>query len=109
MKVWKVGVSDCESCSTFAICSTKEIALREMFKKRDLLISEWKEMQIHNKESEKKFLEEQAKKGIYYGFSGNERDMYGDMIKNLSHDDYEKWENYPQEVPWISETEVIDK
>lgn len=34
--------------------------------------------------------------------------MWKRMIEALSHNDYEKWDNYPHEVPWIRETEVIN-
>lgn len=108
MKIWEVGISNCESCHTFALCTTKEIALREMFRKRDELIAQWKEAKIRNEESTKKFLEEQASKGVFYGFKGDERNMWQEMIDELSHDDYEKWDNYPHEVPWIRQTDVMD-
>jgi len=109
MKVWMVSVSDCESSHTICICATKEIALREMFKKRDALILVWKAAKILQDASEKRFLEEQAKAGVHYGFCSGEENMYDRMVRNLSNDDYEHWENYPQEVPWIHETEIIDE
>ena len=90
MRVWQVIVSDCESSSTVCICSTKEIALREMFAYRDKLIKEWTEHMKHS--------------GIDYA-----HDIYKQMIIALSHNDYENWNNYPHEVPSIEETEVIDK
>lgn len=110
MKVWQVGVSDCESCYTISICTTKELALREMFKKRDQLISEWKEFKIDDEKYHTEFIAEQAAKGIVYsGEDGCWRDMYGGMIQALSSNNYEEWDNYPHEVPWIQETEVIDE
>ena len=108
MKVWIVAVSDCESTSVGAICSTKEIAIREMFNERDRLVKEWKEAKIYHEESTKKFIEESAAKGIHFGFDTG-RDMYGDMIKALSSDDWENWDNYPQERPYIFEREIIEQ
>src|SRR6185503_5130850 len=105
MKVWEVGVSDCESSHTICICATKEIALREMFKKRDELIVEWKRMKDYEEKMQKEHREEMAKQGVFYGFASGEENMYVRMIRNLSSDDYQNWKNYPQEVPWICETE----
>jgi hypothetical protein len=79
-----------------------------MFAERDRLLKEWKEMKEWEKESTRKFVEESAAKGIHFGFN-TERDMYGDMIKNLSSDDYEKWDNYPHERPYIYETEIVEE
>jgi len=100
MTVWEVGVSDCESCCTICICATKEIALREMFKKRDSLIAEWEEQRIHNQKSIEEFCKKENKP-VWID------DMYPNMIKALSSDDYKRWDNYPHDVPWIRETEVI--
>jgi len=110
MKVWEIGVSDAESCTTILICATKEIAVRELFKKRDELISEWKEMKVQEEKDREEFIAEKAAQGVHFGFGGDGfRDMWGDMIKALSSDDYEKWDNYPHETLWIAETEVLDK
>ena len=100
MKVWEVGISDCESSSTLCICLTKEIALREMFKKRDSLVAEWEEADKRNEEERHKWCSEQATEY-------SEDDMYKRMIIGLAGDDWEKWSNYPHECPWIRETEVI--
>ena len=89
MKVWLVIVSDCESSGVVAVCSTKILAERELFKKRDELVKGWKEM-------------------LDFAKDRGADDMYQNMIKNLSSDDYEKWDNYPQEVVSISEVEVIE-
>lgn len=102
MKVWEVGSSDCESSSTICICLTKEIALREMFKKRDSLVKEWKEMDEHSKKSIEDFCKKEGKP-IWVD------SMYLNMIKALLSDNYKKWDNYPHEKPWIQETEIIDK
>lgn len=101
MKVWEVGVSDCESSHTICVCATKEIALREMFKKRDELVAEWKEHDEYSEKSRKEWCEKEGKE--YW-----EDDMYQRMIEALSSDDYKNWDNYPHDRPWICETEIID-
>ena len=91
MKVWVVAVSDCEANHTVAICSTKKLAKRELFKKRDELIKEWQESyEFFKKEN-------------------REDNYYLSMIKNLSGDNYKDWDNYPQERPYIYEMEIISK
>ena len=102
MKVWIVGVSDCEGDSVKAVCSTKEIAERELFKARDELVAEYKEMDEYNEKSKKEFCEKEKKK-IWVD------NMYKDMIKALSGNDYKKWNNYPHERPYLYEIEVMDK
>lgn len=97
-KVYLVGASDCESNSTVCICATKKIEERELFKKRDELIAEWKEMDKFIKEGE-----------IKNNFPDNHDEMYLKMIKNLSSDDYKNWDNFPHEEPYISEINIIDK
>jgi len=108
MNVWIVGVSDCESNSIVCVCSTKELALKKMFETRDELIAEWKEMKVYEAESTKNFIEESAAKGIHFGFDTG-RDLYGDMIKALSSDDWEKWDNYPHDRPYISPMTVLEQ
>ena len=44
-RIWIVGISDCEGNYVVAICATKEIAERELFKARDNLVKEWKKME----------------------------------------------------------------
>ena len=109
MKVWEVGISDAEGSCTVSICATKEIAIRELFKKRDELLKEWEEMKVYEEKAQKEFTEEQNKKGAFFGFEVDGYNMWERMIKNLSHDDYSNWENYPHDTPWIQETEVIDQ
>lgn len=91
MKIWVVGVADCEGNSITAICSTKEIAERELFKTRDDLVKEWKEMQE------------------YFNKEGRQDKMYSGMIEALSSNNYENWGNYPHDCPYLYETEVIEK
>jgi len=100
VKVWQVGVSDCESSSIICVCSTKEIALREMFKKRDSLVADWKEVEAQVEKERREWCEKEGRE--YF-----EDDMYKQMISNLSSNDWENWNNYPHERPWIYETEVI--
>lgn len=90
-KVWLVGISDCESNSTICLCSTKELALTKMFAERDKLVKEYQEMR-----------ERWDGKGLV------EDNMYVGMIKALSHDDYENWDNYPHDQPYIWEMEVLE-
>src|SRR4030043_355589 len=108
MKVYLVGISDCESTEIVCICATRQIAEREILKARDKLIEEYKEQKISNEKFEKEFIENRAKVGIHFGFTIDGENMYDTMIKNLSSDDYKNWENYPHEVPYIEEREVID-
>ena len=84
-EVWEVVVSDCESCFTESICATKEIALERMFAYRDGLVKEYKEMLYMDKE------------------------MFGNMIKALESDDWEKWNTYPQEHPRIRKTKIVNQ
>lgn len=91
MTIWVVGVSDCESNRIEAICSTKEIAERELFKARDELIKEWQKMI----EWEKK--------------EGRVDDMYQKMIANISTNDYKNWDNYPQDCPYLYKSELMEK
>jgi len=90
MEVWIVGVAECEGNYIVAICATKEIAEREILKVRDDLIKEWKEMDEHLKKQNR------------------EDDLYKRMIENLSSDDYEKWDNYPLDCPYLYKTEVLE-
>ena len=108
MKVWQVGVSDCESSHTICVCATKEIALREMFKKRDQLLEDWKGSKVRYDKQMNDYVEEKAKQGVFLGV-GEIDNMWERMITALSHDDYQNWDNYPHDVPWIHESEIIDK
>lgn len=100
-KVWVVGVSDCESNYTVRICSTKAIAERELFKTRDEFIKDWKRLDENNQKSINEFCKKEGKPSF-------KDDMYKKMIKNLSSNDYENWDNYPLEKVYISEMEIID-
>jgi hypothetical protein len=91
MKIWLVTLNDCESSSTVAVCATKEIAERELFKERDKFIKGCEKMQVFCKEN-----------GDISGV-----DDYAKQIKNLSGSDYEAWNNYPHECPSIYEVEFI--
>ena len=93
-EVYVVAVTNCESNETVCICKTKELAVRELFKKRDDMLAEWKEQDS--------WLEKQDR-------LASMDFMYKNMIKNLSSDDYEKWDNYPHDCPYIYKMKVIEK
>ncbi len=84
-KVWCVGVVDCENNSTIAICATKETAIRIMFERRDVLVAEYKNHLAQG-----------------YGVG-----LYEEMIQRLSGDDWEKWDTYPHEKPYIYEAVIL--
>ena len=73
MRVYVVGIADCEGNSIISVCADKIIAERELFKSRDKLQKRWKELMDG---------------------SGMDED-YKEMIKNLNGDDYKNWNNYP--------------
>jgi len=87
MKVYIVGISDCEGDSIISVCATKIIAERELFKSRDKLQKRWKELMDG---------------------SGMNED-YEEMIENLNGDDYKNWNNYPCECPFLQICKVIKK
>jgi len=92
MTIWLVGVSDCESNSVICLCKTKDVAIKKMFEKRDELIKEWQD----HMDRETGQLKESIK------------DLYGPMIEALSNDDYQNWDNYPHDCPYITEMEVVE-
>ena len=102
MKIYLVGIADCESNVIRCICTTKEIAERELFRTRDKLIKEWKELDKDTQE----WLKESAEED---GREYEEDDMYKVMIENLSSDDYENWDNYPHDCVYIEERILLDK
>lgn len=83
--VWVVQTSDCEASTLEFICATKEVAEKKLFEVRDRLIQHWKEMAE---------------------YVGKKDDVYVRMIKSLSTDDYESWDNYPHDRPHIFEMEI---
>ncbi len=101
MKVWLVGVSDCEGNSIEAVCATKEIAERELFKARDRLVKEFQRMDISMQKTNDEYCAKENKPTWI-------DNMYKDMITALSGNDYEKWDNFPHECPYLQETEVIE-
>jgi len=100
--VWIVGVSDCEANRVVAVCSTKRIAERELFKERDRLVVEWKERDGRHAEHIKEFCKEKRRR-VW------KDPMYLKMIKNLYSNDYEKWDNYPHECPYLYKQGVLVK
>ena len=94
MKVWLVGIADCEGSSITHICKTKQLALKRLFEERDKLVKEWKEsIEFFKKEDRKDNVED-----------------YLNMIKKLSTDDYKKWSNNdPQDYPYMYEMELEEE
>lgn len=102
MKVYLVNIGYVEGTSVVCVCKTKQIAERELFKTRDKLIKEWRE----GDERSRKWIEKYCKeKNVKLQFDDN----YLNMIHNLSSDDYENWDNYPQECPYITELDILDQ
>ena len=89
--VFQVIVSDCEATYTVCICRTKKIAERELFKVRDKFLKEWRRMN--------KFLNDRI---------SNKNISYIRMIKNLSSDNYEEWNNHPHETISITRSKIIE-
>ena len=102
MKVWSVTESDCEGIYNYILCSTKEIAERELFKRRDGLVETWKKQHI---KLNKRYFEHAKANNIEY----EESNFYTKMIENLSGDDYKKWDNFPHSCLYLNEVEIIDK
>ena len=100
MKVWVVMTSNCEGCSFVCVCESKALAEIELFKKRDEMVAEYKEMHEYEIESHAKYLKET-------GIDVAPSNMYLKMIENLSGDDYQNWKNFPHDCPFIFETELI--
>lgn len=92
MTIWVVMTGDAEGASLVSLCSTKELAEKSLFEQRDELTKEWNRMADYMKEQH-----------------GNSDQMYHDMIKALSSDDYESWDNYPFECPHLFEKELVEK
>ncbi len=101
MKIWIMAIGNCEDSGSPLLCATKEIAERELFKARDKLITEWKKADNFAQNSVKEYCQKNNKK-IWI------EKMYRNMIKALSSNDYEKWDNYPHEKPYIYEIEVLE-
>jgi len=97
-----MSVGNCEDSGGALICATKEIAERELFKARDKLIAEWKKSDEWLQKSNAQYYKDKNE-------PIREDNMYKDMMAALSGNDYEKWDNYPHDCPYIYETEVVDK
>ncbi len=102
MKIWLVLICDCESTRVEKACLTKKIAIRELFKTRDELIKEWKKMHIIINKTNKKICKD-------YKLIYEINNMYKNMIKKLSNNDYKQWDNSPHECPSIHCINIIDK
>lgn len=89
--VWIVGVGDCEGSSVYGLYETKKSAEKALFGIRDDLVKRWQKMiEFNNKE-----------------YNGAFNSMYEPMIQNLSNDDYENWDNYPHDCPYMYKEEVL--
>lgn len=82
--VWVVFIDSPEGGYVHCLCATKEVAERELFKKRDEMVLEYRK-----------------------DFEAFNDTMYEDMIEALSGDDYKNWKPYPQDHPKIYEQEVL--
>ena len=87
MKVYIVGIADCEGNSITSVCANKIIAERELFKARDKLQKRWKELMDGSG------MDEEVK----------------EMIENLNRNDYKNWNNYPCDCPFLQICKVIKK
>ena len=118
MKVYIVGDCGPEHDSVIGIYANKEKALIAFHEHRLSLLANAK----RGLESSKKDAKDRVAKGFW--FDGEKisdesmvhfkreaefgDDMYLEMIKNLSEEDPEKMNNYPQETPYLREQEVIE-
>ncbi len=105
MQVWLVCNSDCEATSIEVVCLTKEIAERELFKVRDRLVSGWRKDDVRLQKEAASFLKTHKKGGDMASYTNS----YKKMIANLSSNDYEHWNNYPHEKPYLYVEEVIER
>lgn len=101
-KVWIVGVRDCESNSVVCICATKELAEKKLFEERDKLVKEWRELDRSTQKGITKYCREMLMP-VY------KDEMYKNMIENLKGDDYENWNNFPHDRPYLYEQEVLEE
>lgn len=87
MKIWLVGISDCELTDIRYACLSKTTALKRWEELRLELIDYCKEQIEHFKINHPSSLD----------------DMYERMITNLAETDPLKLDNYPQNEPFIRE------
>ena len=99
--VWLVGVANCEENRIACICATKELAEKYLFIERDKLTKDWQEMDAWCKQHDIEYNKEHPNAQV------SEDKGYQIMIQNLSGNDYENWNNYPHDVPYIQAREVI--
>lgn len=85
--VYIVSVCNVENNSIKSIHKTKEGAEKSLFKQRDILIKHWR------------YLREEDKLNCC-------TEMWNRMIKNISGNDYENWNNYPHDIVVINEFEL---
>ena len=101
MKVYLVGIRDGDSDTIQGVCATRGIAEKELFKARDMLINIWK---IQGRQTQELIADtcKQKNKPIWIDYT------YKKMIKALAGNDYQNWDNYPHEQPYIEEMEVME-
>jgi hypothetical protein len=118
MKVYLVGDCGPEHDSLYEIYLNKDKALAAFQELRLNLLEHAK----NGLQSSKEDAEKRVESGVWYGGEKMSEesiqyfkniiekgdDMYLEMIKNLSEEDPEKIDNYPQETPYIKEQEVIE-
>jgi hypothetical protein len=118
MKVYLVGDCGPEHDSLYEIYLNKDKALAAFQELRLNLLEHAK----NGLQSSKEDAEKRVESGVWYGgekmseesiqyfknIIEKGEDMYLEMIKNLSEEDPEKIDNYPQETPYIKEQEVIE-
>lgn len=93
MKVWLVGTCDCEETHVAHVCLSEETAMKRWEELRRELIDDNERMiNYHKEQNDEPWM-----------YAINER-----MIQNLSETDPTKMDNYPQEEPFIRETETED-
>ena len=85
MKIYLVGVRDCEGEAVNCACATKVRAEEELFSLRDRLVEQWKDAMS----------------------SSRPITDYKAMIVALSGNDYQNWNNYPHQQPFIEEMELM--
>lgn len=102
MKYVYVVVEGSEGITSMLVCKNLVLAERELFTIRDRLVKEWKKMDKYTQKRIKKFCKEKKKK-LWID------NTYRGMIKNLSGNDYQNWDNFPFTCPRITKQRVVEK
>lgn len=91
MKIWLVGISDCEMTDVRYACISQRTALKRWEELRSELIKDYKNT-MNNRN---------PKNHISIG----DVEMYERILANLAETDPTKLDNYPHEEPFIMEME----